>query len=325
MIENPIVNQQINPIVAAPVERPSVEHRVASKERSHEHVAHDAHGGPEHHLHHHFDDMEQQRESTLLGMWAFLCTEVMMFGGLMFAYTLYRNYFYSAYVAGSHHLNITLGTINTFVLLFSSLTMAFAVRNAQLKNRKQMVKCLVITMVLGASFLGIKAAEWTADYHEGLVPVFNWNPELSEEGHGDKGAASHAEAGSSTREANTSGGGMATNAYEARTNPESANSTLYSSTAANSTLMESNGKLINKDNMQMFFFIYFCMTGLHAIHMIIGMFIVGYMTWLGHKGFFTNGNDQPIELLGLYWHFVDIVWIFLFPLLYLIGGHHVVG
>lgn len=102
---------------------------------------------------------------------------------------------------------------------------------------------------------------------------------------------------------------------------------MYAYESGSQTLRESSnvGTLINKDNMQMYFFLYFCMTGLHAIHMVIGMGVVGFMTWLGWKGQFTNGNDQPVELLGLYWHFVDIVWIFLFPLLYLIGGHHVIG
>ena len=350
-MNEPMVNQQINSLVAAPVERSgvervgveraNVEHRAAPHEHAPEHGAHDGHGHGEHgHLHHHFDDMEQQRESTLLGMWAFLCTEVMMFGGLMFCYTLYRYYFYPAFSAGSSHLDIMWGTINTFVLLFSSLTMAFAVRNAQLRNRKQMVKCLVLTMVLGTVFLGIKAKEWTHDYHIGLVPVLNWNPELAYDKGGAHGAGAHSDAShsegtktgasgqSSTHDTGTGGGEMATNAYEARTNPERAESKLYTSTAAGSTLLESTGgstgKLINKDHLQMFFFLYFCMTGLHAIHMVIGMGIVGYMTWLGHKGMFTNGNDQPIELLGLYWHFVDIVWIFLFPLLYLIGGKHVI-
>lgn len=248
-------------------------------------AAHGEHGAHEEHslLHHHFDDMEQQRESTSLGMWAFLVTEVMMFGGLLFAYTLYRHFYFPAYAAGSHHLNITLGTINTFVLLFSSLTMVFAVHCAQIRNKKWLVGWLIVTMILGACFLGIKGVEWTADYHEGLVPALNWNPVTE------------------------AGGTQYTNG----------------TTAGSAAYEGSYGSYVNKDNMQLYFVLYFCMTGLHAIHMIIGLCIVGLMTWMAHKGKFTNGNDQPIELIGLYWHFVDIVWIFLFPLLYLIGGHHV--
>lgn len=341
MNENTLLNSPVNAAIAPAVIAPAViasaviapavaiEHSQVHSEHSvtaHSASEHGAHGSHEPHLHHHFEDMAQQRESTLLGMWAFLCTEVMMFGGLMFAYTLYRHYFFPAFQAGSHHLDITLGTINTFVLLFSSLTMAFAVRNAQLRERKKMVSCLIATMVLGAVFIGIKAKEWTHDYHIGLVPVLNWNPELAYsekgEGHDESAAAMPAAATSSTRSAEASGGAMASNAYDARTNSATTSSKLYENPTAASTLVESSGKLINKNNLQMFFFLYFCMTGLHAIHMIIGMFIVAYMTWLGWKGFFTNGNDQPIELLGLYWHFVDIVWIFLFPLLYLIGTRH---
>ena len=335
MSEQTLSTPQISPVVAAPIERPNTaaERQREAHDISHGHVhtpqehgEHDGHGV----LHHHFEDMAQQRECTTLGMWAFLCTEVMMFGGLMFAYALYRYYFYPAFVAGSHHLDITLGTINTFVLLFSSLTMAMAVHYAQLRDRKKLVGFMVATLVLGAAFLGIKAKEWSHDYHVGLVPVLNWNPELADKekagAHSD-GAKANAAGGSSIHDSGAAGGEMAESAYDARTNPERAESKYLSSMRAGSTLYidPNSGKRINKDHMQMYFFLYFCMTGLHAIHMIIGMGVVGFMTWLSWKGQFTNGNDQPIELLGLYWHFVDIVWIFLFPLLYLIGGRHVIG
>jgi len=122
-------------------------------------------------LHHHFDDLEQQRESTSLCMWLFLATECMMFGGLFFAYTLYRWMYSGAYHVGSSLLNIRLGTANTFVLLFSSWTMARAVHAAAERQKSTMVKFLALTWLLGATFIGIKAVEWTADYHEGIMPA----------------------------------------------------------------------------------------------------------------------------------------------------------
>ena len=219
-------------------------------------------------LHHHFDDMEQQREATALGMWAFLATEVMMFGTMLFAYSLYRYKFHEEFLAGSHSLNFKLGFMNTLVLLCSSLTMAAAVHHAQMKNKRLMQTLLGATWILGAAFLIIKGFEWTADYNEGLIPGFNWDPRPH--------------------------------------NIEALRSETF-----------------NLQHYQMYFVIYFCLTGLHAIHMVIGLGLVAYFMWLGRRGMFTNGNDQPVELLGLYWHFVDIVWVFLFPLLYLIGGGHI--
>jgi len=232
-----------------------------------EHAADHPHGPA--YLHHHFDDVEQQRECTSLGMWSFLATEIMMFGGLFFVYSLYRWLYPDAFHIGSHHLNITLGTGNTFVLLFSSLTMAMAVHFATENNPRMTVICLGLTWILGAAFIGIKAVEWTTDYREGLVPGLNWTYYNHEEG-----------------------------------------------------LRELANKPIGPQHVMMYFVIYFSMTGLHAIHMIIGLILVGVFMRYAAKGQFNGGNDQPVELMGLYWHFVDIVWVFLFPLLYLIAGFH---
>src|SRR5262249_25774623 len=127
------------------------------------------------HLHHHFDDLAQQRECTSLAMWAFLGTEIMMFGGLFFAYSLYRHLYPGAFHIGSHHLNIVLGTANTFVLLFSSLTMAMAVQSAVESKPKATAAWLTATWLLGAAFIVIKGFEWTADYQEGLIPAVNWS------------------------------------------------------------------------------------------------------------------------------------------------------
>jgi cytochrome c oxidase subunit III len=249
-------------------------HAVAAE--SHAAAGHADHAGVPY-LHHHFDDIDQQRECTSLAMWAFLCTEAMMFGGLFFAYSLYRYLYPDAYNLGSHILDIGLGTTNTFVLLFSSLTMAMAVHSATERNRGKMIRFLLATWLLGAAFLGIQAVEWTKDYHEGVMPAVSWHyydePEHLQE----------------------------LNAYGAQ-HPQP------------------DGVQLRPNQVMMFFVVYFCMTGLHAIHMVVGLLIVGTFMWLGSKGQFTNGNDQPVEIAGLYWHFVDIIWVFLFPLLYLIAG-----
>lgn len=226
-------------------------------------------------LHHHFDDLEQQRETTSVGMWTFLMTEVMMFGGLLFAYTVYRWLYPSAFVAGSQRLNITLGTVNTFVLLVSSLTMAMAVHAAAERKAKTMVRFLTLTWLLGAAFLGIKAVEWTRDYQEGLMPAISWH--------------------------------------------------FYAEPQHHAQVVALARHGLNPQSVMMFFVLYFCLTGLHAIHMIVGLLIVGTLIVMGRRGAFTTGNDQPVELVGLYWHFVDIVWVFLFPLLYLLGGFHLGG
>lgn len=265
-------------------------------------------------VHHYFDDADQQREAHSLGMWSFLVTEVMMFGGLFFAYTLYRGMFHAAFAQGSRSLDTALGTGNTFVLLFSSLTMAMAVHSAQERNRKALVGYLIATIILGASFLGIKAVEWTKDYNEGLVPVLSWHPEKWNEGKGEAGGQGMSPG--QTADAPRVGEAHGFHPDELRTDP-SANSDREMPSAAGQA---AGGAAAN--HVMMYFILYFCMAGLHAIHMIIGLAIVGTMTWMAHKGRFTNGNDQPIEIIGLYWHFIDIVWVFLFPLLYLIGGFH---
>lgn len=212
--------------------------------------------------------MGQQRESFSLGMWLFLATEVMMFGGLFFAYSFYRWKFEGAFHEGSHHLNTNLGTLNTFVLLFSSWTMALAVHAASTRNKGRLILFLVVTWLLGASFLGIKAVEWITDWNEGLIPGLNWT------------------------------------FYNE--NPLPVGVTSY--------------------EVMMYFVVYFCMTGLHAIHMIVGLGVVAYFIFLSARGLFTSTeNDQPVEIMGLYWHLVDIIWVFLFPLLYLIAGWHPFG
>ena len=283
-------NAPVKNSVAPP---PATTHYQGAAEHGHDH-------DDSHVLMHHFDHMEQQRESISLGMWTFLWTEIMMFSGLFFCYALFRWKFYDAYLLGSQQLDITLGTINTFVLLASSMTMALAVHAAQVRNRKALVGYMVGTLIFGGAFLGVKAVEWTADYHEGMVPTFefmgprgNWNPALWRTTH-------HA------REAGLPG--------VSKIKPDST-----------VTYDFKHKKEVSVQQVKMYFMLYFCMTGLHAIHMIAGVAILLMMLVMAAGGWFTNGNDQPVELFGLYWHFVDIVWVFLFPLLYLIAGFSMFG
>ena len=209
-------------------------------------------------LAHQFEDLDQQREATTLGMWVFLVTEVLFFGGLFMVYTVYRTMYPEAFAAASHTLDITLGTINTAVLITSSLTMALAVHAAQLGQRKLIMIFLLATMALGAVFLGIKGVEYYSKFVEHHVPGPSFRFEEPQ-------LAAHA---------------------------------------------------------QIFFSLYFLMTGLHAAHMIIGFGIMLFMLGWTWKGTITAEYYSPIEIAGLYWHFVDIVWIFLFPLLYLLGGRY---
>jgi cytochrome c oxidase subunit 3 len=204
-------------------------------------------------LAHQFDDIEQQHDSASLGMWIFLSTEIMFFGGMFLGYALYRAWYSPAYAAASRHLDIVLGGINTGVLLCSSLTMALAVHAAQLGARRTVVLFLIATILLGCVFLGIKGVEYYHKYEEHLIPGDHFQFE---------GA--------------------------------------------------------NPKHAQLFFSFYFALTGMHALHMIIGIGMMLVMILMTLRERFSPQYYFPIEMAGLYWHFVDIVWVFLFPLLYLV-------
>ena len=318
-------------IAIEPIERPSaVEHSHAA------HGAHDhGHHGPKF-LHHHFTDVAQQRESNQLGMWVFMVTEIMTFGALFFVYTLYRHLYdvqaheagmLSPYGVGSHLLNNNLGFANTLVLLTSSLTVAAAVHYAGLKDRKKLVTLMCVTWILGFIFLAVKAKEWSADYHEGLVPGLSWNPRNVLAEHGFVLATPTGVQGESYLPGLNGAPPMAI------VDPESGKAMLAHTletikaeeTAIGGAAAEHGEEahheyrgVVNGMHMQMFYVVYFTMTGLHAIHMIIGLFLLAIYIFHARRGMFTaESNDQPVEIFGLYWHFVDIVWVFLYPLLYL--------
>jgi len=189
-------------------------------------------------------------------MWVFLVTEIMFFGGVFTVYLVYRTFYPEAFADASRHLDLVLGGLNTIVLICSSLTMALAVYSAQVGNRKMLMRFLVMTLLLGMVFLGIKAVEYAQKFEHHLVP----------------GAAF------------TYPGPFAKQA-------------------------------------QLFFSIYFAMTGVHALHMIIGIGVLAFLILQARRGMYTPEHHSMVELSGLYWHFVDIIWIFLFPMLYLIGRH----
>jgi cytochrome c oxidase subunit 3 len=235
---------------------------------------------------HHFDDAPQQREAALLGMWSFLATEVLFFGGLFLAYAIYRLKAPLQVTLASHHLNIPLGALNTAVLLVSSLLVALAVRAAQLGKTRQVVWLLVGTIALGSVFLGIKAVEWHTDWKENLVPFFgNWD----------------------------------WNAHAQTHDAERLQSAFQSRVSVNDPEETTLESVRYFGLYRMFFVIYFFMTGLHAIHLIIGLVIFGIVISLvlrrARKG---TSAITLVEVTGLYWHFIDIVWVFLYPLLYLI-------
>ena len=207
-------------------------------------------------LAHHFETLEQQRETCTVGMWVFLVQEVMFFGGLFAAYLTYRYLYPGAFVEGSGHLDVRLGTVNTAVLITSSLTMALAVRSAQVGNRRHTAGFVLATMLLGGAFLAVKLIEYGHKLEAHLVPGLDWSPAASADPH-----------------------------------------------------------------LNVFLGLYFAMTGVHALHMVIGLGLMAVVLPRALRGRYTPENHVGIEVLGLYWHFVDLVWIFLFPLLYLLGRH----
>ena len=206
------------------------------------------------HLAHHFSEVEQQRESAKLGMWLFLLTEILLFGGLFVAYTIYRVWQPDMFYNAHKYLDIYMGTLNTVVLISSSVTMALAIRSMQLDDKRKAVIFLGATLILAGVFLVVKYFEYSHKIHLGQLP-----------------------------------------------------GELYTFTG------------IEGDNPHIFFSIYFMMTGLHGIHVLAGMGTIAWILRRTVRGDFSPEYYTPMELTGLYWHLVDLIWIYLFPLLYLIG------
>jgi len=248
----------------------------------------DARAGAQHpeHLAHHFESVEQQFDTAKFGMWTFLLTEVMFFSVLFVAYAVYRSNHADAFQYASQFLDTNLGAINTVVLLLSSLTAAWAVRCAQLGNKRGILVNLTVTVLCACAFMGIKYQEYSHKYHEGLLwggahhSIFKGDPAdvMDEVKHGHDGQPSVWEE------------------HDVATlQPEF------------------------KRQVGIFFGIYFCLTGLHGIHVLVGIVVMLWLLWRTTKGHFGPANFTAVDLGALYWHPVDLIWIFLFPLLYLIG------
>ncbi len=279
-------------------------------------------------LQHQFEDMGQQEESVSIGMWMFLVQEIMFFGGLFTAYLVFRSKYPMAFAAASNHLDAFWGGFNTLVLIVSSLTMALTVYYAQKGNRNMQVIMIVLTMIFGAAFLGVKAIEYTAKYNDALIPVSGWNKRVKE----DKTAAHATGPEKPCWEVDHSPAAAAAHKYvNPRGDFQWTDCSLVKLAQDNNYLTTyekidyfSNGQIdIEKfgSRVRMFYYLYFVMTGLHALHMIVGLLIMAWLLWTAWKGYYTPEYYMPVEMSGLYWHFVDIVWIFLFPLLYLLGRH----
>lgn len=277
---------------------------------------------------HHFETAQQQKEAATLGMWAFLVTEVMLFGGIFMAYFVYRWAFPDVWADSASHLNTPLGTVNTVVLLVSSLTVALAVNAAEEGRRRTVLGMLGITLVLGFAFLGIKGYEYSEKFAHcaGYATPLAWatgGEALGEKeclvpgrafaypyGHGESHGG---EASGESHGAATTG--------EAHGAVESAEPAPIIPGAVGVVPTDhSQGAVVNYERTphQLFFFLYFVATGLHAVHMIIGITIVSIIAFMSWRGVFTPVYFTPVEIGGLYWHLIDIVWVFLFPLFYLV-------
>ncbi len=208
----------------------------------------------EHVVPHHFESAEQAFESSKLGLWLFLVTEILLFGGLFVAYIIFRAEYPAMFHEASHHLNRTMGAINTVVLICSSFSMAMAVQMTRENKRKAASFLLLFTLLCAATFMTIKYFEYTHKFHEGLLPGIHFTNET-----------------------------------------------------------------IKDPKAPLFFSLYFMMTGLHGFHVLVGMILISWVLYKTGKGNLNSQYYTPTELTGLYWHLVDLIWIYLFPLLYLVG------
>ena len=217
---------------------------------------------PQFHVAHHFDSADEQFDSAKLGVWLFLVTEILLFGGLFCAFAIFRTWHLEAFVSAHHHLDKIMGGVNTTVLICSSLTMALAVRACQTNKQGQGTVLLLITLLCAGAFLVVKYFEYSHKFHDGLLPGRLWCAGVGAD------AACHA------------------------------------------------AKYADE---KIFFGIYFMMTGIHGFHVVCGMVLIGWVMFRNMKGHFSSRYYVPVECVGLYWHLVDLVWIYLFPLLYLVG------
>lgn len=246
-------------------------------------------GGKRKHAHH-FDSAEQEFDASKFGIWVFLCTEILMFGGLFVGYLIYSNKYPEVFEAGSKFLDWRLGAVNTVILLLSSFTIAISIRNLQMGETKGALRNMIITLVCGLAFMGIKGYEYNHKFHLGLFPgkYFNYTPD-----HATHASADASEHGATVESAAHHGEG-------------------HSDSEAVSHVSEL------PENIGMYFSFYFVMTGIHGTHVLIGMGLIIWCYLRARKEEFGPEYYTPVEGAALFWHLVDLVWIYLFPLLYLI-------
>ncbi len=319
-----------------------------------------AHGDKGHpaHMAHHWDTPKQQYEAGNLGMWLFLATEVLLFGGLFCGYSVWRSNHPEIFKYGAQFLDTTLGAVNTAVLLLSSMTMAMGVTFAMRGKKRATCVCLVLTLLGAFGFLGIKYVEYSHKFHEGFLPGFRFYEkptdshlwvDLDGEGHGvEMQVSAHGEAGDPVHAAavhHESGLPALPATAEASTTtlaghaPEGLAHTAGDQQQADFTGLipalkddgSPHGDAAHEEHLahplqdpvrpalaQQFFTIYFLMTGLHGIHVAVGVVVISWLLILTMRNRFNTDYWTPIHLGGLYWHIVDVIWIFLFPLFYLI-------
>jgi cytochrome c oxidase subunit 3 len=234
---------------------------------------------------HQFEEPAQQKEAATLGMWTFLATEILFFGALFVGYTIYRHLWPAEFREGSLELKWYLGGINTAVLLMSSFTMAMAVNAAATGSNSRVVRYLLLTILVGSLFLAIKGTEYYIDYREHLVPGSNFSRIKPEE----------QQVGRFVR---------ALDRFDDWFNEKVTHSPPVPRE--------------RKPQVELYMLFYFIMTGIHATHMIVGIAIMVVLIIMARRGMFSPAYHTPVEMFGLYWHFVDIVWVFLFPTLYLL-------
>ncbi|MBX9584944.1 MAG: cytochrome c oxidase subunit 3 [Gemmataceae bacterium] len=253
-------------------------------------------------LKHHFDNLEQQHAAERLGMWFFLVTEVLFFSGLFVAYTVYRNWYPAEFAFASSHLILWIAGVNTGLLITSSLTMTLAIRSAQLGDRRALIRHLLATFVLGAGFLGFKALEYYTDINERFVPGVMFRTELAKAE--EELAASHGAAGHHGTAQHWAADLAKNNAGKSYTDPG----------------------YISPGRVQLFLCFYYIMTGIHGIHILVGLGCILWLVQQAAAGKIPRENYSTVEVVSLYWHLVDMIWLFLMPLLYLAGaGTHAAG
>ncbi len=251
-------------------------------------------------LKHHFDNLEQQHSAERLGMWMFLVTEVLFFGGMFCGYTVYRIWFPHDFEFASSHLIVWIAAVNTALLITSSLTMTFAIRAAQLGDRPALTRYLWVTLLLGAGFLGFKAFEYYTDYEERYVP----GPIFQEEYAAAEQEAAHGSAADAHRGARQHWS-MELARHNAGKSPGDAD-------------------YLSPQRVQLFLCFYYIMTGIHGIHILVGLGCISWLLIEAYRGGIPRENYSTVEVVSLYWHLVDMIWLFLVPLLYLAGAglHH---